>query len=438
MTSQEGGSPLFPGSVEGGLSQQDELPQHVAAKKSTSKKFSDLSNEILEMILESLDEEELRVLLSTNRRFFDICSSLLHKKLSWKTYIALFKHSPLFTQGPRAHLYAESVRTVVLGGRDHYHSSTRWEWDEVIQTLSRFPSLQTLVIDHITVPLYRLPDVLGKLPRLKQLSYRSCTGGGLNFTPQSLENLETEGLGHFSHLEVRRLYIPNRHGFIDAGVMTMAALSTLPSLRTLHVDTTSWETLLRGRNEAGWSLPQSLQQIVVSPAGRPNSHAFGSNIFQTPRKTRGFLDALEPCVGSLESLKILVPEASPNLRRGAVRLNFLRLKEFVGPQELIPNIGFPPEVETVWVPGRDRLFGPPSLGSLPSPSTNLRFLSVGNWDVIEHPLRCLLVHFPNLEELSLTPRSAIAKHADKAVFIVIALSEPESGFYPLPVGSQVG
>ncbi|KAL0063773.1 hypothetical protein AAF712_009330 [Marasmius tenuissimus] len=381
-------------------------PQEQSASTVTVSRLriTDIPQELFEEIFSHCSPSDLRCLLTVNRRFFHTAVPLLYKKLAWRTYIRLLSDRK-FRDGPRSENYAEAVRALSLGGPPTLTRATDWNWIEAVEAISFFPRLQSLAIDRILVPVHSFVDLV-RLFSVKRFYYRSPPMSSYDFTPcrspKSLNPLRPSAL---EFLDVRRLDVPDRFGYMDAGVVSVSALSATPTLKVLHADFTSWRTLSRGRNSAGWSLPTSLREIVLF--ARVPSNDISLDWLGT------FLLDLESCAGSLEVLRIMCPHRFTPHSNARRILDCPSLREYVGPEEIIPYIRFSPGVEVIWVPRFTPLTGAPIESLAPSLSclSRIRLLSIGSWDCDSYPLTAILSAFPDLEELSLTPLHTLDKVA---------------------------
>ncbi|KAJ8081346.1 hypothetical protein PM082_007181 [Marasmius tenuissimus] len=380
-----------------------------------------LPNELLERIFSMCGRNTRRKIILANYHFFGVGIRVLYKKIAWRTFLELFEEHPKFSEGPRAPLYANAVRGLIIGGTpDSLEGATEWKWDDFLAAISSFRHLQTISIDHVWLPVYLLPAIFAHFPKLERLRYRSPLIESYNFTPCRLPSdfainpLST----NLTFLDVRNYAVQDRFGYMDEGVIALAAMSALPSLRILHTDVVSWDTLLRGRVQTGWSLPPSLRELVLhSKCWRLDGEKAGS-----------LLKALESCTESLEILRVLTSN-SIDLAHEQQSLYLPRLKEYVGLPGLIPAIGFPPDMETIWDHRWSRLNGA-ALHLLERLTclASIRFLTIGSWDVTQYPLQSLLSRLPSLEELSLTVKFPITKQALLEMGPALALSPRISAF----------
>ncbi|KAL0060296.1 hypothetical protein AAF712_012919 [Marasmius tenuissimus] len=305
--------------------------------------------------------------------------------------------------------YVEVVRTLVLGGEgSEGHDATEWKLDEVCYAVSHFTELRSLSIDRTTIPAHSFTDIITTLPRLEHFHCRSLDDelNPYSFTPCRFPwGYPIPHAPNLTVIELHQIDVNERFGYPDEGVIALAALSSLSNITTLRVDLPSWESLLEGRRYCGLGLPISLRELVILP--RPEDHM----IINPDMDIEGaqLLAALQPCVTSLEILRILTPYVESPMSQAPI-LKFDRLKEYVGPEAILRHLDFPMEVEVVWVSCRSRLVGidPSVAGDLLSFS-RLRFLSVGAWDLKRHTLHSLLTQLPHLRELSITPLASLDK-----------------------------
>ncbi|KAK1221667.1 hypothetical protein PQX77_015497 [Marasmius sp. AFHP31] len=383
--------------------------------------------EMLEEVLRHSRKADLYRFLLTSQQVFIICIRLLYRKMGWRTYIEMLTQYPRFGQGPRAHLYASAVRVFYLGGPSNYPNATEWNWTEVIQAISHFSHLQSLAIDRIRFPVYLLPAVIDKFPNLRRLHYRSPISGPSTFTPCLIPSSVAHAPpGHYSaltSLDIRRYAVRDRFGFMDAGVASLASLSALPGLKVLHTDMCSWDTVLRGRERAGWTLPKSLHELVIfsryPDEDLPMDSSSATSLFR----------ALEACSQSLQTLRILLPyPVQPD--SSCRNVDFLQLEEYVGPEGLLPYIKFSPNLRVVWVPRTECVVGP-TVDSikLAAPLGCLHLLSIGSWDANQHPLSSFLTSLTNLQELFLAPLSNVGKVVSVSSILLSHVADgPGTGF----------
>ncbi|KAL0060288.1 hypothetical protein AAF712_012911 [Marasmius tenuissimus] len=380
-----------------------------------------LPNELLERIFKLCGRKALCNVVRANHHFFVIGVGVLYKKYPWRTYLQLFEEHSQFSEGPRAPLYAYAVRELIIGGPpESIEGATQWKWDDFPAAISSFRHLQAIAINHVRLPVYLLPAIFARFPKLQRLQYRGSLVGPYDFTPcRSPSDLVINPRStSLTFLNLRRYALQDQRGYMDEGVITVAAMSALPSVRILHADIETWTSLLRGRVRAGWALSPSLHELAL--------HSKHSQL--DSEKVGALQKALESCAESLEILRVLTSN-SIDLAHEQQSLYLPRLKEYVGLPGLIPAIGFPPNMETIWDHRWSRLNGA-ALHLLERLTclASIRFLTIGSWDVTQYPLQSLLSRLPSLEELSLTVKFPITKQALLEMGPALALSPRISAF----------
>ncbi|KAL0574040.1 hypothetical protein V5O48_007904 [Marasmius crinis-equi] len=369
-----------------------------------------LPPELWYRVFSHLPPQSLRTLIAFDPEFGGLVVPFLHVSLDWRRYFDFLSD---YSQSWADRQCSGTVRTVTLGESDRrkprcWSDDMAWDFTNTFSALSTFSNIGVLALVNVRYPVHQLPHHLASMPRVRDIHlvfHNGCCAETLPIgavsrlvLPQTfppLEYLEVRGFPPYQSL-------PQHTGFVHAGTATLAAVSCLPSIRTLDLDLHSWDSLAIGRSwlPSTSTLAPLLQHLQLFRDASDEAHEV-----VTPEDwVKTFFNEISLVAANLIHLHVVIgtevhpPDDTPHL-------SFPLLVEIIGPYQMFPFLSFSGALRTLWVATVQCMPRVEwSLLTAFAPSCHilpLRSLSLLGWQPSALPFHDLLALCPHLTEVSL-------------------------------------
>ncbi|KAL0566172.1 hypothetical protein V5O48_015848 [Marasmius crinis-equi] len=320
-----------------------------------------------------------------------------------------------FSESTYAGLYSEAPRSIRLR-TDYTREEVRpWDHETLVLMLKKLPHLKDVHMDNALFEYHTLVHLLQALPKLTKLTLTlSPETVHLNRTRDPKTSLQSfHSISSGLTTSVNDITITNLAWYeldkpVDLTLLSFGTLFRLPTVKRYCLDIGTWCSLVRikishSKNGLiGFDGPPQLQELVIY-----SKEYIEDGDLANEAHVKALFRQLHACREHLIVFHLLVSYQLPvNTKPNSKELDkivFRRLEQFLGPLSLQRLLAFPDTVHTIWNTAPGRILTGPGVRDLigePTRFTQLRYLSVGFWDLKMSPLSAVLANVPELAEIS--------------------------------------